>query len=302
MTNRIGSPFSDRGTITDPKRFFGRAKEKQQIFNQLASPKPQSVAIIGERRIGRSSLLKNVEQSFTEVLPGHERYDFGYLSLDSDTIRTPNQFYGAVAKELFGTAPEELAPGRFDDLLTSYDESGATRYVLLLDEFNVLQRRKEAFDDDFYDGLRSRINAQSPKLAIVLASHVPLEEVAVQNDFSSTFFGIFYTVDLGPFSVDEARAAVLRECEHQLEAPDFRQVQQWVEEVYHPLKLNVGANLVWMDSPDPDYEALKAEFEKQVAHIFGDKVKEKRQEKLDQAEADEAKDAGLISRIKSWWR
>ena len=174
MTKRIGSPFSDRGTITDPKRFFGRKKQKQQIFNQLASPKPQSVAIIGERRIGRSSLLMHIEQTYTDVLPEHEQYNFGYLDLSRDTIRTPNQFYAAMARELFGDRTAELSPQTFDDKLIDHDRNGSTRYVLLLDEFNVLQRRKEDFDDDFYDGLRSRINDQSPKMAIVLASHVPL--------------------------------------------------------------------------------------------------------------------------------
>lgn len=307
MTDRIGSPFSDRSMITDPKRFFGRQRQKQQIFNQLASPKPQSVAIIGPKRIGRSSLLKHIEQSYATHLPDQANYTFGYLDLASDTVKTPNQFYGAVATELFAERFTELSPQAFDDKLIMADASGRTRYILLLDEFNVLQRRSETFDDDFYDGLRSRLNAQSPKMAIVLASHLRLSEVAIQNDFTSTFFGIFYSIELGDFSEEEARQSVLRPGDYRLTETDLSQIKTWVDPQksgrYHPLQLNIGANLVWMAARPPSYATLQTEFESQVAHALGKDVTTLRQDAEAQAVDEEKRQSRRTQRRETfdWW-
>jgi len=201
------SPFADRSMITQQDRFFGRAAEKQAIFNALAAPKPQCVSIIGERRIGRSSLLWHIKQTYGEALPNPQRYRFAYLDLTSDTCTTPAQFYGEVAQAFFGDRYDSLTPHQFNDLLADH-RTADQKYILLLDEFNVLQRRKYTFNDDFYDGLRARANAG--ELAYVLASHLPLEQVAVENDFTSTFFGIFTSVDLGNFTPDEAHEAFLR--------------------------------------------------------------------------------------------
>lgn len=41
--------------ITDPQKFFGREEELRSILNQLKTM--QSTLVVGERRIGKSSLL-----------------------------------------------------------------------------------------------------------------------------------------------------------------------------------------------------------------------------------------------------
>ena len=91
------SPFSGRSMITDASRFIGRATESQKIFNALATPKPQCVSIIGNRRMGRSSLLQHVLRSYPHYLPQPGRYRFAYLDLSRDTCRHPHQFYAEVA-------------------------------------------------------------------------------------------------------------------------------------------------------------------------------------------------------------
>ena len=47
----------------------------------------------------------------------------------------------------------------------------------------------EQFDDDFYDGLRSRANAG--EITYVLASHVPLHKIALANNFWSNLIFVF---------------------------------------------------------------------------------------------------------------
>jgi len=240
MTNQE-SPFADRSMIKQRDRFFGRTAEKFAIFNALAAPKPQCVSIIGERRIGRSSLLWHIKQVYREMLPNAQRYHFAYLDLARDACTTPDQFYAEVAQAFFKQRHNHLTPHQFDDFMTE-QRTADQKLILLLDEFNILQRRKDQFskdqfNDDFYDGLRARANAG--ELTYVLASHLPLAQIAVENDFTSTFFGIFTSVSLGEFTTEDARASFLRPVPNELSPANFAIVSRWLNKKYHPLKLRL---------------------------------------------------------------
>ncbi|MGH9843337.1 MAG: hypothetical protein ACREEM_31745 [Blastocatellia bacterium] len=56
MTN----PFTTRGMIRDPRQFFGRRAELDRLLDRLRTM--QSVSIVGERCIGKSSLLFRLSQ------------------------------------------------------------------------------------------------------------------------------------------------------------------------------------------------------------------------------------------------
>src|SRR5260370_41708320 len=52
----IVNPFTYGNPISDPKRFFGRRKEIDQVFSRLRNAEFESSSIVGERRIGKTSL------------------------------------------------------------------------------------------------------------------------------------------------------------------------------------------------------------------------------------------------------
>ena len=54
----MANPFSYGNPIRDPARFHGRQAELRQIVNRLRSSARESTSIVGERRIGKTSLLK----------------------------------------------------------------------------------------------------------------------------------------------------------------------------------------------------------------------------------------------------
>ena len=253
--------------IQNKTRFFGRETQKAAIFNALSAETPQCVSILGDRRIGRSSLLWNLKQTYRDHLREADRFRFAYVDVARDTCSTPNEFYAEAIQAMFGDRHKSLTPHEFDDLLYENDPSGRTRYVFLLDEFNVLQRRRDQFDDDFYDGLRSRANAG--ELTIVLATHVPLADIAVQNDFSSTFFSIFNPVTLGSFQRGEALASVTRSADPQLTQRDFGMIENWINKTYHPLKLNIAADLLWQAQPNPNLERVKYDYDEEITYRFG---------------------------------
>jgi len=56
------NPYLNRNMIRDTRLFFGRKKEIATIYSRLGAARPQSVSIVGERRIGKSSLLYHINQ------------------------------------------------------------------------------------------------------------------------------------------------------------------------------------------------------------------------------------------------
>ena len=87
-----GNPFTPGGVITSRDKFFGREKERSAIQARLRSM--LSVSVVGEARLGKSSLLKVLQ---AEVA----RWD-GYLPiyLSMDAHRTQESFCRALLKQL----------------------------------------------------------------------------------------------------------------------------------------------------------------------------------------------------------
>lgn len=56
------NPFTFGPMITDPQRFIGRRAELAIITARLNGSQPQGSAIVGPRRIGKSSLLHYLYQ------------------------------------------------------------------------------------------------------------------------------------------------------------------------------------------------------------------------------------------------
>src|SRR5712691_6851581 len=53
----IDNPFDFGNPISDPKHFFGRGREVDNVFSRLRNAGFGSSSIVGERRMGKTSLL-----------------------------------------------------------------------------------------------------------------------------------------------------------------------------------------------------------------------------------------------------
>ena len=105
------NPFTNRRMITDPRQFFGRKHELAQIYSRLEPDQPQNVSIVGEHRIGRSSLLYHVLQTHPQQLTRRpHRYLVVYL--DAQGAHTSaDAFRAAVLRALQANATMPLAEG-----------------------------------------------------------------------------------------------------------------------------------------------------------------------------------------------
>lgn len=65
------NPYKLRGMIPiDSGMFFGREREMRRIADLLSGEIPQCVSIIGERRIGKSSLVNRIIHKLRQTAPG----------------------------------------------------------------------------------------------------------------------------------------------------------------------------------------------------------------------------------------
>src|SRR5437764_6725005 len=209
------NPYLNRVAIKDPAQFFGRTREVSKIFSRLTASRPQSISVVGERRIGKSSLLNYVNhpQVRARYLDQLDAYVFAFIDLQQKRRITPTEFF----KELFElmakeTGDESLAaeePG-FDTMrgLLERFRRRSLKLIVLLDEFDAITTNR-AFDLEFYSFLRSIANNYD--VAYVTSSARDLQELChTQLIADSPFFNIFTNVFLRAFTRKEALELIIR--------------------------------------------------------------------------------------------
>lgn len=186
-TQPPSNPFTQRGTIRDPDQFFGREAKLNQIFDRLKTM--QSVSVVGERRIGKSSLLYHVSQT------GRQRLgtDVHIAYTDLPDVTDEPSFYRRVCQELG-------AEGRsYSDLERAVRDR---KVVACLDEFEKVAGQP-VFSRGFFDTLRSLV--QSGNFVLIVATQHSLADLCRSGQIAtSPFWNIFARVDLGLFAQKEA--------------------------------------------------------------------------------------------------
>lgn len=182
----VPNPFCDRGRINDPARLFNRERILRELRDLLRNG--NSVSLVGEREIGKSSLLYTLYRTGAEWFPeGTVHY------VDLQVVVDMEDFCAEVLRGL----------GRKGNNLRALKEALRSQWlVLLLDEVEKLTR--PAFTADLHDLLRGL--AQEPTFTLTVASHRPLAEIFPPSSDTSPFHNIFTEKFLGPFSPAESRA------------------------------------------------------------------------------------------------
>ena len=213
------SPFVTGSPITHPRYFFGRQKELKRLFNLLKRHPLQNAAIIGKRRIGKTSLLhylKNITTTPVEELrpyqksdwlPNPEIYQWIFVDFQDPRMSSKERFLSHILENLRIKIPENCDLDNFMDVVS---DNLNRPTVILLDEIGVGLQRCPELDDEFWESLRSlATNYTGGNLAFILATHESPIELAHNTGHSSPFFNIFgYTATLGPLKEEEARELI----------------------------------------------------------------------------------------------
>ncbi|MBE2199122.1 MAG: protein kinase [Anaerolinea sp.] len=199
------NPFFNRHRITDPAYFFGREREIEALYSAIATRQCRS--IVGERKMGKSSLLSHLADPNSLRQHGFDpdKYVFVYIDLEGMANITYEEFWPELLDRMETALPKQASELRamvsdlsmqpdvrfmqVRRLLRRVDRAGLTM-VLMLDEFESLAAN-EAFSSSFYGELRSLAGEMG--IVYITASRRSLYDLTYQHadTLSSPFFNIF---------------------------------------------------------------------------------------------------------------
>lgn len=289
--NRLPNPFI-YGKPIPPEYFVGREEEITACFNTLAGPVRGSIAISGEPRVGKTSLLTYVAQIGAAEGWGHPytRNHFVFLDCQSISRFSPTRFWHRVldlmarrvdspplkekVTELLGR--EEIDSVHFEEVLEVLHTTGES-LVLLLDEFEWVVKKDAKslpITRDFLSGLRALINVTPNVLSLVTASQLPLNVLChgITTDEGSPFYNNFIFHRLQPFrphEVDQLIERALTSTGITFDDQDRAYISQVAG--MHPFLVQVAGSLLFEAkiqnlSIADDYQAIGIRFEEQARH------------------------------------
>jgi hypothetical protein len=203
------NPFHTGGAVP-PEKFVGRANALELIRSRFGGRTLQNLSMVGDRRIGKSSLLTYVCAQAAELWPTATP-TVVYLDLMRGYCHTRKGWMTALRLEL--TTALKYAPWKDSDdgdlsalafALDDLHRKGA-RVVLALDELEELTKRRAEFDD-VLEELRGA--GQMGKIGLLTASAHPLADLCRTGGLNSPFHNIFTQATLGLLTEPDWHALV----------------------------------------------------------------------------------------------
>jgi AAA+ ATPase superfamily predicted ATPase len=215
------NPFSFGNPIKDPARFVGRQAEVRQISGRLLSSAHESTSLVGERRMGKTSLLYHLAhpQVAAGLGLGSDHYCMVYIDFQGLTDITPVRFWQRVLSKAARASCDPDLAIRFrdvsgwgdmdlldlEDLFSELAERGLT-LVLLLDEFEYVTQNPN-FGSDFFGGLRAL--AIHHNVSLITSTRRELVDLCHSDEIKgSPFFNIFANIVLRPFARADAEKLI----------------------------------------------------------------------------------------------
>ncbi len=232
--------------------FFGR----DQILHQLTAAyrrqgKPPCVSLLGERRIGKSSLLNQVYQGLGQE-PGLVSI---HASAQNWNQAGQQNFFQHLYQAIRTTLPDvpELEvkdyPGLRDAIAPL---SRHYRFLLIIDEFEEMAGNLN-FDTFFFSNLRALGDGPEYNFGYLLVSRRPLQELCSQHEIQASkfwnIFGMRRVLDL--LEESEAHDLVVRPITHTLTGQTAAEMSRlWQESIKpftgsHPALIQIAAADHW---------------------------------------------------------
>lgn len=251
------NPFVWRDGITNADDFFGRGKEQRTLQDYLA--KSQNCQVVGPRRIGKTSLLRQIERRARE-------WDacaaVAFADMQDPKFWTLKGWLRHISRQWNWDAPDGLADfsERLEDAIT-----GGLRPVLCLDEFEEMAKRGAEFTEDFLLALRA---CGQQGLAIVTASRETLDKITDPRSKSSAFFNTFPLLRLGALTEPEAQDFVNYWRVGVAPFADEEKREIWGFARRHPLALQIACYHVLKTRETGDTSATALEEAREQARLM----------------------------------
>jgi hypothetical protein len=252
--NALASPFIFARSLA-PTEFSGRASELKRLAGRLVTG--QSIAIIGQPHIGKTSLLEFMSDENARQNKFEERFArhfFIFLDiLAAQGIRMQSDFWRHVLSPLRNSNYSAQYEYAFQEGFTNFALEQVfdalyregRRLILMLDEFDTLLSHPILNTPDFYGGLRT-LASRSGGLVLVIAARRSLGQLnqltQELNPHGSPYFNVFAEIQLGALKRDALTSLLDLGGEYFTKSD-----RAFVERVSggHPYLAQVAAAMLW---------------------------------------------------------
>ncbi|MGB0389310.1 MAG: AAA family ATPase [Ardenticatenaceae bacterium] len=240
------NPYLIGQVVQDAEMFFGRREELALLQESIR--KNRSVAVVGMRRIGKSSLLYQLAYQF------RRRSDtqlIAYLDLEDSRYHKVSGLLTGALRIWYARLRDKAYSFRkvnkmevFIEQVTQMKENGF-QPVLCLDNVEEIMGHK-GFDSDFFEAWHQL--GRDGNLLFITASRTPLTDILKQGDDGLPFCNIFTQLDLAGLSRDNARALLIspfrRARQRQVLPPNYTHHALQLAGG-HPYFLQIAGSLLW---------------------------------------------------------
>jgi hypothetical protein len=246
-----GSLFVPGKPLTADQPLFERDDGLREISNRSRSSQFGSFNLVGERRIGKTSLLNHLAGRATTYLPaaaGQPPFVVIRLNLQ-DGITNEAQFYGALMREAVAQLPAfaaslepEPSAAACQQLLQRIKSQQAARVVVLVDEFECIFDEPQAYAQPaFCNSLRSL--CEDNRLALIVATREPLLRYFEQQRLTSTLPSYLTPIHLKELSPEAADQLLTQPSDRPLDNRQVRHARAWAGT--HPCRLQCAADALY---------------------------------------------------------
>jgi AAA+ ATPase superfamily predicted ATPase len=209
LDQSLKNPYMNRVMIQDIDEFYGRDIDVEKIYSRIGSSRPQSISIVGERRIGKSSLLNYIYHPANRLkyLKRPDEYIFIFIDFqERRNIEIPDFFsilYEGLYEEFHGNIELSVDPDYegFKKIISTFDEHGL-KLIMLFDEFELITKNTN-FNSEFYSFCRSIAN--NFNVSYIVSSGRNLQTLCHSKVISdSPFFNIFSNLTVSQYNRTDA--------------------------------------------------------------------------------------------------
>lgn len=247
----IPNPFTATLAVQEPGHFVGRQSEIRRLRALLRGG---SVALMGEPKIGKSSLLWHLVHIWTQVEEGEVLGPF-----DCHVLEDRDDLYESLAAVL------GLDAGLWRTVRRALRRPSERPTLLLLDEMDVAPERGLVHDD--LARLRA-VCSDNRSLKIVTASRMSLKMVFPDPGKGSPAYNFLQPLTLGALTEAEARLLLAHPWAPQAAHFDLDTCDQILALTdFHPFKLQRAAFHRYQALADPSYDwqaAYRADLEQML--------------------------------------
>ena len=216
-SNTSYNPFNCSGRIIDPKLFFDRESTIREL--QQALTHGNSIALTGDRGVGKSSLIYYIGEIGGEWLPNHE-----IIYLELEGVVDEIDFCTEILRRL--NLPDAgKRRSRQDALRTVKQAIGKHKLLLILDTVEKLGHNN--FKSDLQGILRALTQEKSGLVLLVAPKH-SLDLGSPHNDKTSPLYNILRVITLPNFTRKETEAFI----RHRLKSTNIRFDDQELDELW----------------------------------------------------------------------